>query len=72
VPFPLLFGKSVVAKLLMYLNRWLAKFLPAMFGFQLLFVVRPRPTLNSLLNDAESSATRKAAVVMTEQLIKVA
>lgn len=59
VPMPFIFGRSALSRVALALNRALARFLPKLFGFQILLVAKPRPTLSTLLEAAETSAERK-------------
>jgi len=59
VPVPFVFGSSPLSKLLMTVNRALVRVLPRLFGFQLLVVATPRPTLATLLDNAQQSAADK-------------
>jgi 2-polyprenyl-3-methyl-5-hydroxy-6-metoxy-1,4-benzoquinol methylase len=56
VPLPFVFGSSRLGRALLRVNRALARLRPTLFGFQSLFVVTPRPTLETLLGSARSAA----------------
>lgn len=62
-PLPLLFGTSRVSRALMALSGFLVRLWPTLFGFQMLFVVEPRPTLEMLLTAARMSGSKKAATL---------
>lgn len=59
VPIPFIFGRSALAKIALAVNRALARLRPTLFGFQILLVVKPRPTLATLLEAAERSAKER-------------
>lgn len=59
VPVPFVFGDGRLSRLLLAVNRFLVRLWPTMFGFQLLVVLKGRPTLETLLKDAVSSAGQK-------------
>ena len=59
VPVPFIFGKSRFSRWLMVINKVLVRLWPEMFGFQLLVVAKPRPTLAALLANARAAAMRK-------------
>jgi hypothetical protein len=61
VPLPFVFASSWVAHVLLAINRALIKLSPTLFGFQMLFVVEPRPTLETLLAKAQDAAARRTA-----------
>jgi methionine biosynthesis protein MetW len=66
VPLPFVFGPSRMARAAMAINRFLIRLSPKLFGFQMLFVAEPRPTLETLLARAvEASAARRAALAKT-------
>jgi glycosyltransferase involved in cell wall biosynthesis len=59
VPIPFIFGDSRLSRLLLAINRLLVQVRPTLFGFQILLVARPRPTLATLLASAKVSAAEK-------------
>jgi 2-polyprenyl-3-methyl-5-hydroxy-6-metoxy-1,4-benzoquinol methylase len=59
VPMPFIFGTSRVSNILLRMNRWLVRLRPTLFGFQILMVAKPRPTLATLLASARHSAAEK-------------
>jgi glycosyltransferase involved in cell wall biosynthesis len=60
-PFPLALGKGRLSRLLLNFNRLMIRVSPSLFAFQFLLVVKPRPTLAALLQDAvDHSALRSA------------
>jgi glycosyltransferase involved in cell wall biosynthesis len=61
-PFPLAFGDRAFARALMTVNRWLIRLSRSLFSYQIFMIVRPAPSLGSLLESAiESSRARTAA-----------
>ena len=56
-PFPLAFGHGFLSRLLLFLNRALIAVSKSLFAYQIVFVVRPRPTLEHLLSDARKCQT---------------
>jgi glycosyltransferase involved in cell wall biosynthesis len=59
-PFPLAFGDRPMARALMTVNRWLIRLSRSLFAYQIFMVVRPAPSLGSLLDSAiESSRARR-------------
>ncbi len=63
VPMPFVFGRSLLSKFLLSINRFLVRVRPQLFGFQLLFVSTARPTLRTLLRAAETSAEEKLPMI---------
>ena len=59
VPIPFIFGRSALAKIALVVNRALARLRPTLFGFQILLIAKPRPTLPSLLEAAGRSAKQR-------------
>lgn len=59
VPLPFVFGDSRLSRILLAINRFLVRIRPKLFGFQLLITCRARPTLETLLHEATTSATEK-------------
>ncbi len=51
-PYPLALGLNALSKFLVATNYFLARFLPGMFAYQALYVVKPRPSIHSLLQRA--------------------
>ncbi|MDR3575292.1 MAG: glycosyltransferase [Anaerolineaceae bacterium] len=51
-PFPLALGKNKASSLLLKINELLIHLYKSMFSFQMAFTVQPKPTLQSLLEDA--------------------
>jgi glycosyltransferase involved in cell wall biosynthesis len=60
-PLPLVFGSSRFGCGLMWIARALARLRPSLFGFQILIVARPNPTLEILLARAETADSEKVA-----------
>jgi glycosyltransferase involved in cell wall biosynthesis len=59
-PFPLAFGENMFAKAALGLNQLLIQLWKAAFSYQIYMVVRPRPSLEALLEHAyEKSAVRE-------------
>ncbi|MBW0005857.1 MAG: glycosyltransferase [Hyphomicrobiales bacterium] len=67
-PLPFVFGHSRLAKIAMAINQALVRLRPTLFGFQILLVAKPRPTLTALLQTAESSAEHKVIELEQQQL----
>jgi glycosyltransferase involved in cell wall biosynthesis len=67
VPWPFVFGKSALCAMLMAINRVLIRLSPRLFGFQMLFVAEPRPTLEMLLSAARVSAGEKEAALAASE-----
>jgi glycosyltransferase involved in cell wall biosynthesis len=67
VPVPFIFGISRLSRWIMAINKILVRLRPEVFGFQLLVVAKARPTLASLLSDAEAAASEKT-VAMDQRL----
>lgn len=63
VPMPLLLGESRLGSVLTAINRLLVRLWPTLFGFQLLLVAEPRPTLETLLTAARRSAAEILATL---------
>ncbi len=62
-PFPLVVGTGVVGRFLMRVNKLLIAISCSLFAYQIFAVVRPRPTLESLLDSAQrESGVRSAAL----------
>jgi len=60
VPIPFVLGQSALSKMLLVVNRWLTKIWPSLFGFQILMVASPRPTLAAILEAASRAANQKS------------
>ncbi len=58
-PLPFIFGPSRLGDVLMTICKWFVRVRPALFGFQLLMIVRPNPTLETLLARAQAAAADK-------------
>lgn len=59
-PFPLALGGGALSKGLLAINRLLIRLIPSMFSYQIVLVVRPRPSLAQLLRDAVDFSQEKA------------
>lgn len=55
-PYPLAIGLNALSKLMVGINDMLARILPGLFTYQTLYVVRPRPSIEWLLQKATSDA----------------
>jgi glycosyltransferase involved in cell wall biosynthesis len=60
-PYPLAIGDNFVSRSMLAINRVLNKLLPGVFAYQMAFVVRPRPTIEHLLANAEDVSEQKRA-----------
>lgn len=59
VPFPLVFGRGLVSRVLLGLNNLLIKISKSLFSYQLGVTIVPRPTLEHLFQDALDSNSEK-------------
>lgn len=59
-PFPLALGSGVVARFLLGLNGLLIKLMPSLFSYQIWAVIKPRPSLESLLQSARTESALRA------------
>ena len=65
-PIPLVVGNGIVGRFLIAVNKLLIAISRSLFAYQIFAVVRPRPTLDTLLDTAErESASRSAALANT-------
>jgi glycosyltransferase involved in cell wall biosynthesis len=64
VPIPFIFGGSALSRALLAINSFLVRLRPTLFGFQILIVAKPRPTLSTLLEAAKTSAQEKMPTVI--------
>jgi glycosyltransferase involved in cell wall biosynthesis len=65
-PIPLVVGNGIVGRFLIAVNKLLIRISRSLFAYQIFAVVRPRPTLDTLLDTAEvESASRSAALANT-------
>jgi len=65
-PIPLVVGNGIVGRLLMFINKLLIEISRSLFAYQIFAIVRPRPTLESLLDSAQrESRSRSAAIANT-------
>jgi glycosyltransferase involved in cell wall biosynthesis len=60
-PLPFLFGSSLLGRGMMAVARMLVRLRPTLFAFQCLFIAKPRPTLDALLDHAHSAAAERIA-----------
>ena len=66
MPIPFIFGASRLSRIILSFNRLLVKVRPTLFGFQILLVARPRPTLATLLASAKASAGEKMSNISNQ------
>jgi glycosyltransferase involved in cell wall biosynthesis len=59
VPFPLVFGERRLSYFLLKINLLLMKLSKSLFSYQMAFIVRPNPTLEVLLNNAQVASKNK-------------
>lgn len=59
VPFPLAFGERQLSYFLLKLNLLLMKLSKGLFSYQMAFIVRPNPTLEVLLTNAQIASKNK-------------
>jgi len=65
-PFPLVVGTGALGRFLIAMNKVLIAISRSLFAYQIFAVVRPRPTLESLLDSAQrESGVRSAALAKT-------
>jgi len=57
-PFPLISSKRI-GQVLVFINQLLIRWWPGMFAYQMAFVVKPKPTLDYLLQTAHHSSQQK-------------
>jgi glycosyltransferase involved in cell wall biosynthesis/2-polyprenyl-3-methyl-5-hydroxy-6-metoxy-1,4-benzoquinol methylase len=68
VPMPFIFGRSLLSKIALAINQALVRLRPQLFGFQILLLAKPRPTLPTLLDTAKASANDKIVAIERQQL----
>lgn len=59
VPIPFILGDNGLSLFLLKLNRWMIRLSRGLFSFQVALIAKPRPTLNMLLKDAQSSGQQE-------------
>ena len=59
VPFPLIFGSSMLSRLLLALNHALIRIRKTLFAFQSFLVLQPRPTLSYLLSETHENSEQR-------------
>ena len=59
-PYPLALGLNAVSKFMVASNRILARILPGLFAYQALYVVRPKPSLDWLLQRAVFTTSKES------------
>jgi glycosyltransferase involved in cell wall biosynthesis len=64
VPFPLALGRRRLSRFLLFVNKWLIRLRATLFAYQVLLVMRPRPSLPYLLRRAESSSRARVEAGM--------
>jgi hypothetical protein len=67
VPMPFVFGHSALSRIALAVSHTLVRLRPTLFGFQILMVGKPRPTLATLLDAARASADEKTPKVIEMQ-----
>lgn len=67
-PLPFIFGRSLLSRIALAINQVLVRLRPQLFGFQMLLVATARPTLETLLQAAETSASQKIISIEQEKL----
>jgi len=72
VPLPFIFGRSAASRIALAVNHALVRLRPTLFGFQMLIVAKPRPTLATLLDAANASADQKIGEIRRQQMRKSA
>lgn len=60
-PFPVALGNGRLSRFLVYINKALIKLRRGLFSYQIFLVLRPQPSLDSLLANSERQAMIKAA-----------
>ena len=51
-PFPIAFGNTILARILLKINSWLIKLSPSLFSYQIAAIIKPMPSLEVLLEQA--------------------
>jgi SAM-dependent methyltransferase len=69
MPMPFVFGHSALSRIALAFNHVLVRLRPTLFGFQILMIGKPRPTLATLLDAARASADHKV-IEMHEQKMR--
>jgi hypothetical protein len=72
VPIPFIFGDSALSRVALAVNHALVRLRPTLFGFQILLLAKPRPTLATLLHAAKTSADRNVIEFDHRQMRKSA
>jgi hypothetical protein len=55
VPFPLVFGRRRLSSILLKINLFFIKLSKSLFSYQMIFVARPKPTMELLLENAQEA-----------------
>jgi glycosyltransferase involved in cell wall biosynthesis len=58
-PYPLAIGDNRVSRLLLFINQLLIRFSRGLFAYQIFIRAKPQPSLQSLLNRAETESTSR-------------
>lgn len=61
-PFPLAMGDTFIARLALGINKVLIRISKTLFSYQIFMVVRPLPTVNSLLRTSAEASIKRIAV----------
>jgi glycosyltransferase involved in cell wall biosynthesis len=73
VPAPFVFGRGRLSSAVLAVNRFLARIMPGLFGFQVLVVAKGRPALDELLGAAvEAAETKMPSATAYAQRLKSA
>ncbi len=70
-PLPFVFGESRLSRVLMKIAKALVSVRPSVFGFQLLLVARPNPTLHMLLARAQAASSAKERALPYKAVVGV-
>jgi hypothetical protein len=63
VPFPLATGSKRMARLFLAINCMLIRFWPSLFAFQSFLIIKPRPSLAYLLQQARIESGRRGEAI---------
>jgi hypothetical protein len=64
-PFPLAIGDNLISRTLLRMNQILIRISRGLFAYQIFMVVKPQPTLETLLKDAEVQSRVRTEVIET-------
>ena len=59
-PFPLIFGRGMLGKILLLINRMAIRIWKGMFSYQLFAVAKPLPTIDNLLEDTMKHSAERS------------